>query len=1240
MGSLLSHVASLAFQSPSKQLLETLRHDSDVLTRLSNEFQEINSSFDIINFYERRKTPGLNSLIVDETSSKLGLEDEVLIPIDATHRRICKSQSQTDPLFLPVLAQIKRCSAQITKADQAQVVTNSTTTVVPGHFIVPVSPNPHFVGRTEQMQLLEDCLSAQDYDVCTTYPIVAVHGLGGVGKTQLATRFVYDRKIRKPSASIFWVSARNADEIETGFREIAVKLSLVREANGGVGYARPGLIATAGPAAEVMVQHDGVDLLKGRMLMPGHEDWLLVFDNFDDIKVKIDRFLPIGASGSVLITTRDRKVIGSVATSGFPLTAMDLLDAERLFVRIQSLGAEPNVQRFTSALEREELKQILEELQCFPLEIDQAASFIRENSPTALREYLTYLKPRSVDRERLLRFKQANPTYPDSVMTTWEISLQYLERTQPRSGWILQLLGFLDHSYISEELLTTGPKRIAWMFDANLVGEQLPSKYQAQMAFLEDDVGFRVAIGTLMSLSLVQRHLSGPTLHVHPLVHEWIRVRLNPYPEQQAKFAIVAALVLYQYLPTEMVIWLDYHPTSIPETIFPRINQVSHHIRVVLANLGDYAMHAATIPVECFMLCEVCFLAGFSRHLLNPFDISTALSKDLDRIIKLVISRLSHDQMPLGYFLRRVVLWLRGDLRQRNHLTPVSKMADTFETLRFKISLEERPDDFLMLLASSVVEVCDTLNHTNAEELAVATTDIAKEEPNREEQRRHIRYGLLESLRRLFSSMEPLSTLLRRTNSVIVSRLLRVMTPEEFATQKWFDMKQKLSSDELGLLDFDEKAAYLCLIAELLWEYRGPRYILDLQNVFSTVITECLSMRIKARQSTVLQRDRAGIHALSRSSYISGSFGRDVISKSKTKVDRDLITPLSYIWAITLPVAQVTSDPRQRWKTSRIGDSHIGPLDLCQREWSLHLVSSVSKIYKRLRADQGDESVRYARFLNYFADLSVRYSLMNIYSNLEDWERLQRELVTVLPCDDVLRFCSTPKAFPWEAELVASVEEHASSPPPYTPQHNDQEVFWPFLFSRLFKAARDLMAGQVSHTSGVSEASSESTRLQEHEAKSQNAAAEIESRLEAAASQRQSQEQKRPRNNISRLRALGLPDSFSCIADPNVDSAIAHFFTLAQKKEILNEAEAKDLRLKIRAVARMSPESYAKYLGNLEIIYQLAQKLSAKVPGSMHVGYPSDESDTGSSDDYMEEETDEDIEFDTNAGMTQFDWGW
>ena len=104
---------------------------------------------------------------------------------------------------------------------------------------------------------------------------------------------------------------------------------------------------------------------------------------------------------------------------------MNSLDTERLFLRIQSLGTERNQQVSNSDPERQALGQV-----CLPLAIDQAASFIRENSPMTFREYLTYLKPPSVDRERLLRFEQADPTYPDSVMTTWEISLQYLERIQ------------------------------------------------------------------------------------------------------------------------------------------------------------------------------------------------------------------------------------------------------------------------------------------------------------------------------------------------------------------------------------------------------------------------------------------------------------------------------------------------------------------------------------------------------------------------------------------------------------------------------------------------------------------------------------------------------------------------------------------------------------------------------------------------------------------------------------------
>ena len=1068
--------------------------------------------------------------------------------------------------------------------------------------------------------------------------------------------------MKKPGASVFWVSARNEKEIEAGFREFANKLSLVRNAGGAV-YSRPNLTATAESAAEIGTQPDGVDLLKNWMLLPGHEDWLLVLDNLDDIEVKVDRFFPRGAAGSVLITTRDRNVIGSVATSGFHLTAMDLLDAERLFIRIQNLGSDPHLQGSASGPEHQILRQILEELQCFPLAIDQAASFIRENSPMTLREYQTYLKPRSVDRERLLRFKQANPTYPDSVMTTWELSLHYLERNHPRAGWILQLLGFLDHSYISEELLVTATKRIPWIFDTNLDGKQVRPKYQTHVAFLKDDVEFRAAIGTLVSLSLIQRHMAGATLHVHPLVHEWIRVRLNPEPEKQARFTIVGALLLFQYLPAEMLVWLCSRPKFHLQEVHHRINQVSHHIGVVLSNLTDYAVHATETPLECFLLCEVYFLAGFSRHSDLPFGVSTELSQDLDRLIKMMISRMPHDQRSFAGFVHKVILWLGGSLRQKDHMASVSRIADSLESLQAQVLPEECPDEFFMLVAHCVVDVCDILKHTFPEKLVFDNDKNHKKIEDRMGQFRRTSFRLLEALRNVFSSIKPLSTLLRRTHLAITIRLLTVMAPEEYATQNWLDIEKTLSSNEIGHLDFDEKAAYLCLLAQLLWEYQGPKDFLGLQRVFSAVISECSAMRENERRSTALERDRASMHAMSRSRYISSSFGREVNPKGRNK-RRNIITPLNYMWTITPILAETTSDPKQQWRNLCKEDSRIGSLDLSQRRWSLDLISSISKIYRRYCAERGIKSDIDARYFNHFDELSVRYCLINIYANLEDWQQLKRELVVLLQCDEVLRFCNRFKSLPWEHRKMADTQGDNSSPPPsQTPQQEPQQTSWLLLATRPFRAAKNLVTSQVSQTHGASKWSAESslvTKLQEPEDKPRNMAAEIEARLEAAAAQRQSRAPSRDLgallareseleeygNKTSKVQSLGLPDSCNCIADRNVGKAIAQFFTLAQKLQILNEEEANDLRLKIRVVAEMPSESFAKYLGNFEIIYQLAQKLSARFPDSMHVEYASDDDGFGdpshavSLDDETDEEVNDEFELGISLGMAGLDWGW
>ena len=227
---------------------------------------------------------------------------------------------------------------------------------------------------------------------------------GWYRKTQLATQYGYDRKARRPNTSTFWVSARSEEELHFGFEAIAVKLDLRRRF--------PGRFKLT----------DGVlPMLKEWMLSPQSGDWLMILDNYDDIQgINFDSFIPAEATGGVLITTRDRKIVGPIATSGLHLTAMDESDAKLLFLRLSGTTSSIISQDSHPSYDGQSLKEILRELQYFPLAIDQAASFIRENSPMTFQEYLRHLEPRSVDREKLMRFKQVRPDYPESVMTTWE----------------------------------------------------------------------------------------------------------------------------------------------------------------------------------------------------------------------------------------------------------------------------------------------------------------------------------------------------------------------------------------------------------------------------------------------------------------------------------------------------------------------------------------------------------------------------------------------------------------------------------------------------------------------------------------------------------------------------------------------------------------------------------------------------------------------------------------------------
>lgn len=172
---------------------------------------------------------------------------------------------------------------------------------------------------------------------------------------------------------------------------------------------------------------------------------------------------------------------------------------------------------------------LVRKLEYFPLAIAQAGFFLKVHNTIRGSEYVKYLDDES-ERSKLLSYATGTENYNRSVTTTWEVSFQKLvqdEKTKPTAK-LLTFLGFLDSAGVSIDYLCSAFH--------NQTGK-IRSVDGQNFDFLKDGLDFRLSVDTLAALSLI--HVSSVsyggqeerTLNLHPLVHEWTRVRLNLTPE-------------------------------------------------------------------------------------------------------------------------------------------------------------------------------------------------------------------------------------------------------------------------------------------------------------------------------------------------------------------------------------------------------------------------------------------------------------------------------------------------------------------------------------------------------------------------------------------------------------------------------------------------------------------------------------------------------------------------------------
>jgi hypothetical protein len=130
--------------------------------------------------------------------------------------------------------------------------------------------------------------------------VVVLHGLGGIGKTQLS--IAYAKRHKDNYSAIFWLNINDEDFLKQSFAKLAKQIS--REHPSAIPFSN---VDTNQSLNEV------VDSVKSWLSVPNNTRWLMIYDNYDNSElsgrmdpaaVDIKTFFPESYQGSIIITTR------------------------------------------------------------------------------------------------------------------------------------------------------------------------------------------------------------------------------------------------------------------------------------------------------------------------------------------------------------------------------------------------------------------------------------------------------------------------------------------------------------------------------------------------------------------------------------------------------------------------------------------------------------------------------------------------------------------------------------------------------------------------------------------------------------------------------------------------------------------------------------------------------------------------------------------------------------------------